>query len=122
MVAALRKNEVVAMLLDQAIGGKHALFVPFFGRPAATSPALSMAALRTGAPTLVVVALRENGRLRFRVEGPFAVTDTGDRRRDLRDHTARVTAALERIIREAPEQWLWLHRRWKLAPPPDAAA
>lgn len=118
MVAALRKNEVVAMLLDQAIGGKHALFVPFFGRPAATTPALSMAALRTGAPTLVVVALRKNGRLRFRVEGPFEVTDTGDRQRDLRDHTARVTSALERIIREAPEQWLWLHRRWKLAPPP----
>ena len=57
------------MLVDQAIGGKHALFVPFFGRPAATTPALSMAALRTGAPTLVVVALREEGRLRFRVEG-----------------------------------------------------
>jgi len=117
MVAALRKNEVVAMLLDQAIGGKHALFVPFFGRPAATTPALSMAALRTGAPTLVVVALRENGRLRFRVEGPFEITNTGDRQRDLRDHTARVTSALERIIREAPDQWLWLHRRWKLAPP-----
>ncbi len=122
MVAALRRNEVVAMLLDQAIGGKHTLFVPFFGRPAATSPALSMAALRSGAPTLVVVALRQDGRLRFRVEGPFEVTDTGDRRRDLRDHTAQVTAALERIIREAPEQWLWLHRRWKLAPPPDPPA
>ena len=122
MVAALRKNEVVAMLLDQATGGKHALFVPFFGRPAATTPALSLAALRTGAPTLVVVALRENGRLRFRVEGPFEVTDTGDRQRDLRDHTARVTAALERIIREAPEQWLWLHRRWKLTPPPGPPA
>jgi KDO2-lipid IV(A) lauroyltransferase len=119
MVAALRKNEVVAMLLDQAIGGKHALFVPFFGRPAATTPALSMAALRTGAPTLVVVALRENGRLRFRVEGPFEITNTGDRQRDLLDHTARVTSALERIIREAPDQWLWLHRRWKLAPPPS---
>jgi KDO2-lipid IV(A) lauroyltransferase len=116
-VAALRKNEVVAMLLDQAIGGKHALFVPFFGRPAATTPALSMAALRTGAPTLVVVALRENGRLRFRVEGPFEITNTGDRQRDLLDHTARVTSALERIIRETPDQWLWLHRRWKLAPP-----
>ena len=117
MVGALRKNEVVAMLLDQAIGGKHTLFVPFFGRPAATTPALSMAAMRTGAPTLLVVALRENGRLRFRVEGPFEVTDSGDRQRDLRDHTARVTAALERVIRDAPDQWLWLHRRWKLAPP-----
>lgn len=117
MVAALRRNEVVAMLIDQAIGGKHALYVPFFGRPAATTPALSMAALRTGAPTLVVVALREHGRLRFRVEGPFEGSDTGDRQRDVWTHTAQVTAALERIIREAPEQWLWLHRRWKLQPP-----
>jgi KDO2-lipid IV(A) lauroyltransferase len=119
-VAALRRNEVVAMLIDQAIGGKHALFVPFFGRPAATTPALSMAAVRTGAPTLVVVALREAGRLRFRVEGPFEVEDTGDRERDLLAHTGAVTAALERIIRAHPEQWLWLHRRWKLAPPPGA--
>ena len=122
MVGALRKNQVVAMLLDQAIGGKHTLFVPFFGRPAATTPALSMAALRTGAPTLLVVALRQAGRLRFRVEGPFEVRSSGDRQRDLQDHTARVTAALERIIREAPDQWLWLHRRWKIAPPPNPPA
>ena len=120
-VAALRRNEVVAMLVDQAIGGKHALFVPFFGRPAATTPALSMAALRTGAPTLVVVALRKAGRLRFRVEGPFEVESSGDRQVDLWTHTARVTAAIERIVREAPEQWLWLHRRWKLSPPPKDA-
>jgi KDO2-lipid IV(A) lauroyltransferase len=117
--AALRRNEVVAMLVDQAIGGKHALFVPFFGRPAGTTPALSMAAIRTGAPTLVIVALRESGRLHFRVEGPFAVPQTGDRARDLWLHTAAVTAALERLIRTYPEQWLWLHRRWKLQPPPD---
>ena len=122
MVAALRRNEVVAMLVDQAIGGKHSLFVPFFGRPAATTPALSMAAIRTGAPTLVVIALREGGRLRFRVEGPFEISDTGDRQRDLWSHTARITAALERVIREAPEQWLWLHRRWKLQPPPAGQA
>jgi len=120
-VAALRRNEVVAMLVDQAIGGKHALFVPFFGRPAATTPALSMAALRTGAPTLVVVALRDGAHLRFRVEGPFEVTSTGDRRQDLWNHTAQVAGAIERIIREAPEQWLWLHRRWKLPPPPEEA-
>ncbi|HEY1905678.1 MAG TPA: lysophospholipid acyltransferase family protein [Myxococcaceae bacterium] len=121
MVAALRRNQVVAMLVDQAIGGKHTLFVPFFGQPAAMTPALSMAALRTGAPTLLVVALREGGRLRFRVEGPFEVAHTGDRERDLWTHAARVTAALEEVIRQAPEQWLWLHRRWKLAPPPEDA-
>jgi len=121
MVAALRSNQVVAMLVDQAIGGKHTLFVPFFGRPAAMTPALSMAALRTGAPTLLVVALREGGRLRFRVEGPFEVPHTGDRQRDLWTHAARVTSALEEVIRQAPEQWLWLHRRWKLTPPPEDA-
>jgi Kdo2-lipid IVA lauroyltransferase/acyltransferase len=122
MVGALRRGEVVAMLVDQAIGGKHALYVPFFGRPAATTAALSMAALRTGAPTLVCVALRDRGRLRMRIEGPFGVPHTGDRARDLWAHTAQVTAALERIIRESPEQWLWLHRRWKLASPPGVAA
>ena len=121
IVAALRSNQVVAMLVDQAIGGKHTLFVPFFGRPVAMTPALSMAALRTGAPTLLVVALREDGRLRFRVEGPFEVPSTGDRQRDLWTHAARVTAALEEVVREAPEQWLWLHRRWKLAPPAEDA-
>jgi len=117
-VAALRRNEVVAMLIDQAIGGKHSLFVPFFGRPAATTPALSMAALRTGAPTVVAAALREDGRLRLHVEGPFEAEDTGNRERDLLAHTEKVTAALERLIRAHPEQWLWLHRRWKLVPPP----
>jgi len=120
-VAALRRNEVVAMLIDQAIGGKHSLFVPFFGRPAATTPALSMAALRTGAPTVVAAALRDGGRLRLHVEGPFEAEDTGHRERDLLAHTEKVTAALERLIRAHPEQWLWLHRRWKLRPP-DAAS
>jgi KDO2-lipid IV(A) lauroyltransferase len=121
MVSALRSSQVVAMLVDQAIGGKHTLFVPFFGRPAAMTPALSMTALRTGAPTLLVVALREGRRLRFHVEGPFEVPHTGDRQHDLWTHAARVTAALEEVIRQAPEQWLWLHRRWKLAPPPEDA-
>lgn len=116
-VSALRRNEVVTMLMDQAIGGKHALYVPFFGRPAATTPALSLAAARTGATTLVCVAIRQDDKLRFHIDGPFPVPEAEDRDRALWLHTAAVTAALERIIRAHPEQWLWLHRRWKLAPP-----
>src|SRR5262249_15080520 len=58
MVAALRKKEVVAMLVDQAIGGKHALFVPFFGRRAAATPPPSLAAPRTRAPTPLAGAAR----------------------------------------------------------------
>jgi hypothetical protein len=53
------------------------------------------------------------------VEGPFPVPSTGDRMRDAWTHTARLTEVLEGFIRDSPEQWLWLHRRWKLSPPKD---
>ncbi len=117
-LAELRRNQAVAVLFDQAIGGKHALFVPFFGRPAATTPLLSLAALLSGAPVLVVLARRVGEALHMQVEGPFPVPSTGDRQRDLWTHTATLTEVLERQIRAAPDQWLWLHRRWKLPVPP----
>jgi Kdo2-lipid IVA lauroyltransferase/acyltransferase len=116
-LAALRRNEAVAVLLDQAVGGKHALFVPFFGRPAATTALVSLAAMHSGAPVLVSVGTRAAEGFRLRVEGPFPVPSTGDRMRDAWTHTARLTAALEGFIRDSPDQWLWLHRRWKVAPP-----
>ena len=120
-LAALQRKEAVAVLLDQAVGGKHALFVPFFGRPAATTALVSLAAMRSGAPVLVSVGVRSAMGFRLRVEGPFPVPSTGDRMRDAWTHTATLTAVLERFIRETPEQWLWLHRRWKLKPPDDVA-
>jgi Kdo2-lipid IVA lauroyltransferase/acyltransferase len=113
-VAALRRGEVVAMLLDQVLPEKQGVFVPFFGRPACTSLALSMAALRTGAPVLVGASVREGASLRVLIEGPFPFAPSLDRKAAAVDHTARVTQALEGIIRKHPEQWLWLHRRWKV--------
>ncbi|MGO9828602.1 MAG: DUF6624 domain-containing protein [Myxococcaceae bacterium] len=121
VLSALRRNQPVGVLFDQAIGGKHALFVPFFGRPAATTPLVSMAALLSGAPVLVVVAHRVGTALHMHVEGPFPVPSTGDRSRDLWTHTATLTEVFETQVRGAPDQWLWLHRRWKLAPPPKEA-
>lgn len=117
MVAALRRGEVVAQLIDQALPSKSAIFVPFFGRLASTTPALSTAALRTGAPTFVMLAAREGDRLRVFSEGPILMGDSGDHRHDVEDHTARVTQVIERLIRRYPDQWLWLHRRWKVQPP-----
>lgn len=115
-VKALARNEVVAMLVDQVLPEKQGVFVPFFGRLACTSPALSLAALRSGAPVFVAMAARDGDRLRVFLEGPLPVTRTGDRRRDVAEHTRRVTEVLERYIRHYPEQWLWLHRRWKVQP------
>jgi len=114
---ALRRGEMVAMLIDQVLPADRGVFVPFFGRPACTTPALTMAALRTGAPVFVFMSVREGDHLRMFVDGPFPVPNSGDRRRDIVEHTAALTRAIERYIRRYPEQWLWLHRRWKVQPP-----
>jgi KDO2-lipid IV(A) lauroyltransferase len=119
MLKALKRGMVVVQLIDQALPAKDGIFVPFFGRLASTTPALSMAAIRSKAPVYVVLAAREGCALSMTVEGPFPVPDTGDRRADLIAHTARLTKVIEDAIRRRPEQWLWLHRRWKVAPPAD---
>ena len=115
--SALKRGRAVVQLIDQSVPARHGVFVPFFGRPASTTPSLSLAALRTGAPVYVVLAAREGSGLKMWVEGPIAVPNTGDRAADLRAHTAALTAILERAIRQHPEQWLWLHRRWKVLQP-----
>ncbi|XXF77820.1 lysophospholipid acyltransferase family protein [Myxococcaceae bacterium GXIMD 01537] len=114
---ALRLGESVYMLLDQALPAKAGVFVPFFGRLASTTPALAVAAQRTGMPVFVVMGVREGGRLRLHVEGPIPAPETGDPQERAREHTARVTAVLEKFVRQYPEQWMWLHRRWKVQPP-----
>ena len=114
MLKALGKGRAVVQLIDQALPGPEALWVPFFGRLASTTPALSMAALRSGAPVYVVVAVREGGQLVMRVDGPIPVPELPTRHAALAAHTAALTAILEGHVRRHPEQWLWLHRRWKV--------
>ena len=118
MLRALSEGGVVCMLVDQVMPLHKGVFVPFFGRPASTSPGLSAAARRTGAPVLVGVSIRDRDVLRIHLEGPFPVPHTDDIDADIRAHTAEITAAIEQLIRRHPEQWLWLHRRWKVRPPP----
>ncbi len=117
MLAALGRGRAAVQLLDQALPAREALWVPFFGRLASTTPAVSMAAVRTGAPVYLALAVREGGALRMFVEGPFPVPELDDRREAMRQHTAALTAAIEGYVRRYPEQWLWLHRRWKGVPP-----
>ncbi len=117
-VDALQRGESVYMLLDQAIP-KKGVFVPFFGRLASTTPAMALAAQRTGVPAWVVMGVRDGPRMRVHIEGPFPAPLPQDGPEAITEHTAQVTAGLERVIRQYPEQWLWLHRRWKFTPPPS---
>lgn len=115
MIKAVRRGRCVVQLIDQALPPEAGVPVPFFGRDVPTAPALSMTALRTKAPVFVALTARENGALKFHFEGPIPVPSTGDHRADVTAHTAQLTAIIERYVRRYPDQWLWLHRRWKFA-------
>ena len=115
-VRALQRNEIVGYVLDQNMPPKHAVYVPFFGRLAAADPGLARLARITGAPVVPVFAERRGGRHCIRIEPALDLPRSPNRSGDILEATARCTAVVEAAIRRAPEQWLWIHRRWKPLP------
>jgi len=114
---ALRENKLVGILLDQN-AGDEGVFVEFFGHLASTAPGAAAFALKTGAAVLPTYGWREaNNRHVVQVDAPVPLLKTGDRERDLLENTATYTKVLEERIRLHPEQWFWLHKRWKARPP-----
>jgi KDO2-lipid IV(A) lauroyltransferase len=107
----MREGEHLAMLVDQKMN--DGIAVPFFGRPAMTAPALAQLALRFDCPVVPAKVERLAG-AHFRVTAypPLEIEKTGERQRDVLAVMTRVNAIIEGWIRERPEQWLWLHRRW----------
>ena len=114
----LRQGRCVGMLIDQD-ARELGVFVPFFGRPASTIPSLAAIALRTGAPVVLGAVRREPDRRTHVLSfSPVEIPPTtGDAKEDALRLTARMTRMLEDRIRLAPEQWFWMHRRWKTRPP-----
>jgi KDO2-lipid IV(A) lauroyltransferase len=114
--AALARRECIGILLDQD-AGREGVFVPFLGRAASTSRSLAVLALKTRAPVVPAFIHRLPGgdhELVLEPEIPLVVT--GDLDHDIAANTARFTAAIERQVRAHPEQWFWVHRRWKSRP------
>ncbi len=114
LVRLLGRNECVGILVDQNTAWQEGVFVDFFGRPACTTTGLAAIALQTGAPVIPGFTCRmKNGKYRFIVGKEVPMTQTGNYARDILENTQRVTHVVEDMIREAPEQWFWLHQRWK---------
>jgi KDO2-lipid IV(A) lauroyltransferase len=121
VVARLRRGETVAVLIDQNVARDQGVFVDFFGTPACTTTAAALAARRAGAALLPAVCVRRApGRFTVRIGKEIPVAVTRDVRRDIVATTAEATAALEAFIRDHPEQWFWVHRRWKTRPEGEA--
>jgi len=116
MLRALRAGGVLAVLMDQHV---NRAFVPatFFARPAATTAVVASLALRTGAPVFAGYGVRQGRGFRHhgQLEGPLELIQTGDHEADVAANTQRFNDRLEQFVRKHPEQWLWTHRRWKLA-------
>lgn len=119
ILRTLRRGGAVGMLADVNSHPKEGVFVPFFGTLACTQSGVAMLALRTDADIVPAFALWDESIAKYRVvhDEIIVPVDTGDRSADITTTTARYTAAIERVIRKYPDQWIWVHRRWKTRPP-----
>jgi KDO2-lipid IV(A) lauroyltransferase len=122
-LGALRKNEIVAFILDQNMINTEGIFVDFFGKPACTSPGLAYMSAQSGAAVVPVFMIRlANGHHRVKVMTP--IPPPPDRKPETISHyTQLYTKIIEDVIREYPDQWIWVHRRWRTVPKtetPDA--
>jgi KDO2-lipid IV(A) lauroyltransferase len=116
LVAALRRGRVAGLLIDQDIDAPGA-FVQFFGRPAWTPTGAAALALRVGVPIVTGFASRlEDGTMRVAFDPPIATDDDIASEDAVARLTATCTARIEAQIRAWPEQWVWVHRRWRRAP------
>jgi KDO2-lipid IV(A) lauroyltransferase len=117
MVRALAENRVATLLIDQDIRDIPGVFVPFFGRPAWTPSGAAMLAIRRKSPLLPgFIHRRADGTHKIEIHPPLPIPVDGSLEDRVEELTAAATAAVERQIRAHPEQWVWMHRRWRTKP------
>lgn len=118
-VKILREGGTLGILADVNTHPKEGVFVPFFGVDACTTSGPAMLAMRAGAVIIPVAGVWDNAAGKYvAVHGKIIEpADTGDRKADIVKTTAEFTAEVERLVRAYPEQWMWIHKRWKTRPP-----
>jgi KDO2-lipid IV(A) lauroyltransferase len=112
VLSDLKQGGHVVMLVDQKLSS--GIDVPFFGRPAATAPAIASFALRLDCPVFPIRVVRLGGaRFKVSIEKPWRFISTDDHDADVLSALKQINGKLEDWIRERPDQWLWMHRRWR---------
>ena len=119
LIAAMRNNETVGVLMDTNMTPPQGVFVNFFGIPACTASGVARVALHTGAAVVPAFTIWDPVLRKYRVEFDRAVelVRTGDDEADAVTNTALFNKIIEDYVRRYPDQWLWVHRRWKTRPP-----
>lgn len=118
LLMAMKRGETVGALMDTNMTPPQGVFVNYFGVPACTAVGIARVAMRTGAAVVPAFTLWDEalGRYRIRFEPAIPTVSTGDAEADAIANTQNYTAAIEKIVRAYPDQWLWVHRRWKTRP------
>jgi len=118
LIGSMRAGETVGILMDTNMTPPQGVFVPFFGVQACTASGMARVAPKTGAAVVPGFLLWEKveGRYVLHFGEELAVISTGDAEADAQANTAAFTAVIEQYVRRYPEQWLWMHRRWKTRP------
>lgn len=115
----LGSGAILVYVLDQHASGKEGIPIEFLGHPASTFKSLAVLALNTGAPVIPASCWREpDGSHVLRFEDPLPLIESEDIGEAIRLNTRAYNVALERMLVRHPEQWIWMHRRWKLTPSP----
>jgi len=118
MLKILKDAGTVGILADQNTLPEEGAFVDFFGVPACTTTGIARVALHTGAAVVPGYAVWDESlkKYRLRFEPPLELIQTGDSERDIAENTQQFAEVTEEIIRKYPEQWVWVHARWKTRP------
>ena len=118
LISAMRAGETVGLLMDQNMTQPAGVFVDFFGVPACTASGIARVALHTDASVVPAFTVWDDVRRKYRITfAPrLALPKTGDGERDVVNATQLFTSVIEEYVRKNPDQWLWVHRRWKTRP------
>ena len=112
---SLSNNELVAILMDQNTR-KDMVFADFFGKLAATAKGIAVFALRTGAPVVPTFIVREGKYHRIIIGNPIYAHSSKNSDNDIQKYTAQFSKVIEYYVKQYPDQWFWLHNRWKTQP------
>ncbi len=118
LLSAMKAGEVVGILMDTNMTQPQGIFVDFFGIPACTASGMARIALRTDAAVVPTFTIWDEalGKYRLRFDPAVELIRSGDLEADIRANTQMFTEIIEEYVRRYPEQWLWVHRRWKTRP------
>jgi KDO2-lipid IV(A) lauroyltransferase len=114
VIKALSQNRVVGILIDQRAKRSEGVWADFFGRKAPTTPGLAVLAMKTKAPVMPVFMIRDGfQKHRLLIKEPLELVETGNIKKDVEANTQLFNHTLESMIRQYPDQWFWVHRRWE---------